>query len=102
MAESDKESELRDESEAGQRFSSSGCFIALSGIAIPVVMFSIPSIFPGTGSLQFGWAGIGLTMVLTPLLVIMGIVVFFGGSRRTSKAEDELGPPSDRSPEFNW
>jgi len=102
MTESGKESELQDEIEAGQRSSRSGCLIALTGIAIPSVMFVIPSIFPGTGNLQFGWAGIGFAMVLTPLLVIIGIVVSIGGSRQTSKAEDELGPTSDRSPEFNW
>ena len=101
MDESDKESELRDEIEAGQRSSRSGCLIALSGIAIPMVMFSIPSIFPCHGECQIGWAGIGFAMVLTPLLVIIGIVVSIGGSRQTSKAERELGEDSNQSPDRN-
>ncbi len=123
--EQDRESGLRDDITAGRRIFWSGCAVAILGLIIPLVMFSIPSIFPCHGECQIGWAGIQFAMVLTPLLVIMGIAVSISGSRHawksemelnedsnlpldpngswgTWKADDELGPPSDRSPEFNW
>jgi len=102
MSDMEHEQDPEHEPEAGQRSSRSGCLTALAGIAIPMVLFSIPSIFPGTGNLQFGWVGVGFAMTITPLLVIMGIVVSVGGSRKASKSEDVRRSDSDRSPEFNW
>ena len=123
--EQDRESGLRDDIKAGQRTLWSGCAVALSGVIIPMVMFSIPSIFTCHGECEIGWVGIGFAMFVTPVLVIAGIAISIAGSRQTSeaerelgedsdrspdrngswrtwKADDELGPPSDRSPEFNW
>jgi hypothetical protein len=99
--EQDRESGLQDDIKAGQRTSLSGCAVALSGIAIPMVMFSIPSIFPCHGECQIGWAGIGFAMVLTPLLVIIGIAVSIAGFRQASKAARELGEDSNQSPDRN-
>lgn len=98
--EQDRESQLRDNIKDGHRSVWSGCVVALVGIAIPMVMFSIPSIFPCHGECQIGWAGIGFAMFLTPLFVIAGIVVSISGVRRTSKAESELGLDDDRSPDL--
>jgi hypothetical protein len=99
--EQDRESGLQDDIKAGQRTSLSGCAVALSGFIIPMVMFSIPSIFPCHGECQIGWAGIGFAMFLTPVLVIVGIAVSIAGVRRTLKAERELDEDSNRSPDSN-
>jgi len=112
MAESDKESELRDEPKSSRQTTNIGCLFALAGFLIPGVMFSIPSIFPCHGECVIGWAGVGFAMFVSPVLVIMGIAISISELRAASKAkrelgpdsdaEDELGPPSDRSPEFKW
>ena len=99
--EQDRESGLQDDIKAGQRTSLSGCAVALSGFVIPMVMFSIPSIFPCHGECKIGWAGIGFAMFLTPVLVIVGIAVSISGVRRTLKAERELDEDSNRSPDGN-
>lgn len=100
--EHDGETEPRDEVKAGNRTALSGCLLALSGIVIPLVMFSIPSIFPCHGECGIGWAGVGFAMTVTPLLAIVGIAVFISGVRRTTKAESELGKDSERSPDLDW
>ena len=96
MAESDKESALRDELKASRRTTNFGCLFALSGFLIPGVMFSIPSIFPCHGECAIGWAGVGFAMFVSPVLLIMGIAISISGLRRASKAERELGLDSER------
>jgi hypothetical protein len=102
MAESDKESELRDELKSGRQYTGIGCLFALAGFLIPGVMFSIPSIFPCHGECGIGWAGIGFAMVGTPLMVIMGIALAINGLSRASKAERELGLDSERPQYPEW
>jgi hypothetical protein len=102
MAESDKESELRDELKSGRQTTTFGCLFALSGFLIPIVMFSIPSIFPCNGECGIGWAGVGFAMVGTPLMVIMGIAIAIIGLGRASKAKRELGLDSERPKHLDW
>ena len=99
--EHDGETEPRDEVKAGNRTALSGCLLALSGIVIPLVMFSIPSIFPCHGECGIGWAGVGFAMTVTPLLAIVGIAVFIAGFRQASIGESERGKDSERSPDVD-
>ena len=107
MADSDEEADIQAKINSGQRTTNSGCVVALAGMILPLIMWQ----FAGAESALMWEAAIFFTVV-TPVMVIVGIVVSIVGLRKTSKAErelgpdsdaeDELGPPSDRSPEFKW
>ena len=107
MADSDDEADIQAKINSGQRTTISGCVVALAGMILPLIML----LFAGAESALMWEAAIFFTVV-TPVMVIVGIVVSIVGLRKTSKAErelgpdsdaeDELGPPSDRSPEFKW
>lgn len=101
MAESYEESELGKKSTLGRRFAILGGFIVLAAVLTPVVMMSIPSIFPCRGECGIGWAGVYFAMFVSPVLIVGGIAVTVGGLWQMWRVKHELGPESDRSPERN-
>ncbi len=101
MAESDKESELRKKSKTGRRYAILGCFIVLAAVLTPMVMMSIPGIFPCPGECGIGWAGVYFALFVSPVLVVVGIAVTVGGLWQVWSVKHELGPDSDHSPDRN-
>jgi hypothetical protein len=101
MAESYEESELRKMSTLGRRFAILGGFVVLAAVLTPVVMMSIPGIFPCNGECGIGWAGVYFALSVSPVLIVVGIAVTVSGFWQMWRVKHELGPESDRSPERN-